>query len=87
MGIEGWNQKPKVIQEAISGADFNHLSAAGRKGAERTNEIKTKKREESEILEEVAQEKSLAEEINLRKSTNEDILSSDGEVLDYPFQD
>lgn len=80
MGFEGKNL-PKSIQEAIKVVDTEHLSSAGRKGAEISNQKQAEKRIREDVLATAAEIKKLEEETLLRESTNENIISSDGEDL------
>jgi hypothetical protein len=61
---------PEDIQKARRGDNLPLLRAAGRKGAEVTNTIKQKKKEERESIEEYYLEKDM---LNLKKATNADI--------------
>lgn len=79
---EGFNGKPKSIKEAMLAGDTERLSAAGRKGAEVANENRARAADEVATLEQIALEKAAIEEAELRRSTNEDILSADGEDFD-----
>jgi len=82
----GFEKKPKSITEAMRTNDTEHLSAAGRKGAEATNTLKQKQSERAEILQlqsEIEVERRKMEDVESRKSANEHIITSDGEDLDY----
>lgn len=85
--MEAFEKKPSSIREAIKADDGATLSAAGRKGAEVVNEKRAKEREQQEVLAAEAAERAAGEEAELRRSTNEDILSADGEDFDLAPED
>ncbi len=83
MGFEGLNRKPREIQEAVRTYNTEALRAMGRKGAERTNEIKAKKMDEGDAIDRLLSEHKKSDEQRLRESTNEHIITPDGEDLDH----
>ena len=85
MGFEG----PKSIKDSVHNGNFEHLSAAGRKGAEKTNAGKKRERERAEISELQSELATVERELEDQKqleSANEHIITPDGEDLDYSKQ-
>lgn len=71
-------EKPDKIKRAILSKNKEFLSAAGKKGAR----VVADNREIAKIMTERTQELAAQEEAKLRESTNEHILSVDGENPD-----
>lgn len=79
-GIGGsMKRQPEAVKEARLSGDREALSKMGASGARVTNEIKDEKRFRNEIFGRREEEKKIEEELARKKSTNEDILSPDGE--------
>lgn len=55
---------------------------ACKKGGRKSAKVREKKRDEAETLIAIAAEQAAREEAELRESTNEHILSADGEVIE-----
>lgn len=70
---------PKDIEKSIKERNIEHLRAAGRKGAKKTNEIKDIKKSMAEL--EIYEK--LAEDEVQRRASNEHIISPDGVDMDY----
>ncbi len=82
MGAEAFNKKPVDIQESMLSDNKKHLRGAARKGARVVNFNREKRRVEEEIWQEVKVQAAAYEEADRRRSTNEDILSPDGEAVE-----
>ena len=82
MGAEAFNRKREDIRESILSDNKEHLRAAGRKGAQVVHFNREKKRVEEETWQEVKVQAAAYEEADRRRSTNEDILSPDGEPVE-----
>ncbi len=70
---------PKDIEESIKTGNLEHLRAAGRKGAMKTNELKAIQR----TIAEIEAELTAFETELMRRSANEHIISPDSEDQDY----
>ena len=62
--------------------DPQKFREACRRGGKAAAARKRKQREQEEILATIAARKAAQEEVELRRSTNEHILSADGEPID-----
>ena len=77
---------PESIKASRIKGNFEHLRAAGRKGAKKTNENIKRAREREEIHElqsELAAAERELEDRAQAESANEHIITPDGEDLDY----
>ncbi len=80
-------ERPRKIQEARVNGDVEYLSAAGKKGADVTNEIKRAEAIERNAIEDAETLKRELEEEVRKLEANEHILTPDGEVVDYLKED
>lgn len=76
---------PKFVLDAIKEGRTDILRQAGRKGAEKTNSRKDFERAVRELEAETKVEKLEFDEADRKRSTNEDIISPDGEDLTGGF--
>lgn len=76
-------ERPRKIQDARLAGDTEYLSAAGKKGAEVTNEIKAAKKVEHDAIEDAEALQRELEEEERKIEANEHIITPDGEDLDY----
>ena len=74
---------PKDIQKSIRSGNREHLSAAGRKGAEATNQKRALEKEIAEIQAERAAVIKAAEDRAQAESANEHIIDPDGNDQDF----
>lgn len=79
MGFESFKSKPASIESAVKAGDTEYLKAAGRKGAEVANRNRDLTAAVAAAEAERKAERLSAEEQALRESTNEHILTADGE--------
>jgi hypothetical protein len=82
MGFESLKSKPSSIESAVKAGDTEYLKAAGQKGAEVANRNRDLATAVAAAEAERKAERLSAEEQALRESTNEHILTSDGEDPD-----
>lgn len=76
---------PKFVLDAIKRGDTEILRHAGRKGAEKTNLRRDFEKAVKDLEAELNTEEKILEEGARKRSTNEDIISSDGEDLTGEF--
>ncbi len=87
MGPEGFFRKPKLIIEAVLSQKTDVLKLSGRRGAEVTNKKRKITSDLREIETAIRLEKERREHAELLVSTNEDIISVDGEDFDVHPED
>lgn len=83
MSFEDWKKKPTDVREAALDGNKEALAAMGRKGAETANKNRERKIDIDEIQRARITELKQREEHEMRESTNEHVIDSDGNDLDY----